>query len=203
MNLTKVSYLAAPALMGAYGVVRLMGGQHGPGFGWTFGHSLMLAGLILFAWVIAGLRRLARPALAANVLAAIGAAGLVASCVQFGIDIVVGLLSKDAAAKHHYSERIQGVPGLTPLVYTVVPVFFYVGVLGLTVLLATVRPRIGPWWAPVLVLAGTVTVATDLDYIPESAALYLLALAPFAFRDRSAAPAGDVTPAPRSRTAVR
>ncbi|MDN3356697.1 hypothetical protein [Actinomadura sp. DC4] len=185
MNLTKVSYLAAPALMGAYGVVRLMGGQHGPGFGWTFGHSLMLAGLVLFAWVIAGLRRLAPPGLAANALAAIGAVGLVATCVQFGIDIVVGLLSEDAAAKHHYSERIQGVPGLTPLVYTVVPVFFYVGVLGLLVLLATARARIAPWWAPVLILAGTATVAADLDYIPESAVLFLLGLAPFAFQNRN------------------
>lgn len=111
MSITKVSCLAAPALMGAYGVVRLMDGRHGPGFGWTFGHSLMLAGLVLFAWVIAGLRRLAPPGLAVNLLTAISAVGLAASCVQLGIDLVVGLLSDDAAAKHHYNERIQSVPG--------------------------------------------------------------------------------------------
>lgn len=188
MNITKVSFFAAPALMAGYGMVRLMDGQRGPGFGWTFGHLLMLAGLALFGWVIAGLRRLA-PGTIANVFAGIGYIGLAATGAQFCIDIIVGFLSSDAAAKEHNFEQIQNFPGVLPIVYTVIPVFFYLGLLALTVQSAVVKPRPITWWSPVLILAGTAAVATSLDYIPAAAFLYLLALSPLAFRTPRTAPA--------------
>jgi hypothetical protein len=186
VNTTKISLVAAPALMGAYGVVRLLDGQRGPGFGWTFGHLLMLTGLLLFGLVITGLRRLA-PGRTATAFAGIAFTGLAASVTQIGIDIVVGLISGDQADKHHAFDQIQQVPGVRPVVYTVVPVLFYVGLLGLTVLPAVVRPRPVAWWTPVLILAGTVAAATNLDYMPEAGLFYMLALGPLALRPRHAA----------------
>lgn len=177
VNLGKVSFIAAPALIGAYGVARLIDRQSRAG--WTFGHLLMLAGLVLFGLVIVELRRLA-PGRTSTSFAAIGLIGLAASVAQIGIDIVVGLLARDAADKQHMFQQIQQVPGVQPVVYTVVPILFYVGLLGLTVVAAVARSA--AWWTPALVLAGTVAAATNLDYIPVAGALYVLALAPMAFR---------------------
>jgi hypothetical protein len=187
---SKVPFFAAPALMAMYGVVRLLDGRRGPGFGWTFGHLLMLAGLVLFAWVIAGLRRQLPRGGVANVITAITAVGLCAGIVQIGIDVVVGLVAGDAAAKSHDYERIQAVPGVTPVVYAVVPVFFYVGFFALVAMAAIARPRLAPWWTPVLALAGTVAVASNLDFLPEAGIADLIALAPIACR-------GPVRPPPR------
>ncbi|MCO6005539.1 hypothetical protein NE236_11160 [Actinoallomurus purpureus] len=173
MNTTRISFVAAPALIGAYGVARLI--DRTSRFGWTFGHLLMLAGLVLFALVIVGLRR-AAPGRTATAFAGIGLIGLAASIAQIGIDIVVGLLARDAADKEHMFDQIQQVPGVMPVVYTIVPILFYVGLLGLTVVAAVVNPRVVPWWTPVLILAGTVAAAASLDYIPAAGVLYVLAL---------------------------
>jgi hypothetical protein len=180
VNLTRVSFVAAPALMAGYGVVRLAT-DRGPGLGWTVGHLLMLAGLVLFAWVIAGLRR-AGAGIAANVFAAIAYVGLAASIVQIGVDIVVGLISADKAEKSRHFEAIQAVPGVLPLVYTVVPLFFYLGAVALSILAATTGPRLAPGWTPVLILLGTVAAGLSLDYIPVAGLLYLIALTPLALR---------------------
>jgi len=173
VNLGKVSFIAAPALIGAYGVARLIDRQSRAG--WTFGHLLMLAGLLLFGLVIVELRRLA-PGRTGTAFAAIGLIGLAASVAQIGIDIVVGLLARDATDKQHMFHQIQQVPGVQPVVYTVVPILFYVGLLGLTIVAAVANARVVPWWTPVLILAGTVAAAASLDYIPAAGVLYLLAL---------------------------
>ncbi|MEV5703958.1 hypothetical protein [Actinoallomurus sp. NPDC052274] len=185
MNTTRISFIAAPALMGAYGVVRLI--DRTSRLGWTVGHLLMLAGLFLFALVIVGLRQTA-PGRTASVFAGLGLIGLAASIAQIGIDIVVGLLARDAADKEHMFHQIQQVPGVTPVVYTVVPILFYVGLLGLTVTAAVVTARVVPWWTPVLVLAGTVAAAASLDFIPAAGILYVLALTAPAVRHAQRAP---------------
>ncbi|WP_345428038.1 hypothetical protein [Actinoallomurus vinaceus] len=179
MNISRISFVAAPALVGAYGVARLIDRQSR--FGWTFGHVLMLTGLVLFGSVILGLRRLA-PGRTATAFAAIGLIGLAASITQIGIDIVVGLLARDAADKSRMFDQIQDVPGVMPVVYTIVPILFYVGLLGLTIVAAVVNARVVPWWTPILILAGTVAAAASLDYIPATGVLYVLALAPPAVR---------------------
>jgi multisubunit Na+/H+ antiporter MnhG subunit len=51
----------APLLLLAYGIVRLIDGadgNHGPGRARTIGHLLFLAGFLLYAAVLVGLRRL-------------------------------------------------------------------------------------------------------------------------------------------------
>lgn len=179
MHTIKISFVAAPALIGAYGVARLI--DHQTRFGWTLGHVLMLAGLMLFGWVLLGLRRLT-PGRTATAFAGVGLVGLAASIAQIGIDIVVGLVARDDAHKQHMFHQIQDVPGVLPVVYTVVPILFYVGLLGLTVLAAVVRPRPVAWWTPTLIALGTVAAAANLDYISVAGLLYVLGLAPLAFR---------------------
>jgi hypothetical protein len=182
VNITKVSYVAAPALMAGYGVVRLVSGHHGPGLGWTAGHLLMLGALVMFGWVIGGLRRLA-PGVVANVCATIASVGLVSVIVQIGLDLVVGAISADAAEQSRLFGQIQAVPGVLPLVYTVVPLLLQLGILAQSIVAAAGRgPRRAPWWTPVLILAGTVAGGLGLDYIPVAGLLYLLALAPLAPR---------------------
>ena len=188
MNLTKVSFIAAPALMAGYGIVRLASDHRSPGLGWTVGHLLMLAALILFAWVIAGLRR-AGAGIAANIFAVISYVGLAASIVQIGLDIVVGLISADAAEKSRHFDQIQAVPGVLPLVYTVVPLFFHLGTVALAIAAATAGPRRAPWWTPVLILLGTATAGVNLDYIPVAGLLYAIALTPLALRTVAPRPA--------------
>jgi hypothetical protein len=188
VNIAKASFVAAPVLMAGYGVVRLTDSEHGPGFAWTFGHLLMLAGLVMFGWVFAGLRR-AVPGRTANAFAVIGFVGLGAVIVQICVDIVVGFMSSDAAAKDHNFERFQDIPGVLPVVYTVVPLFFYIGLLALTTLGAVARPRPLPWWTPALILVGTAAAGVDLDYIPEAGVLYLIAFLPLVLRTTRAVPA--------------
>jgi len=187
VNIVKVSFFAGPALMAGYGVVRLVS-HHGPGLGWMAGHLLMLAALVMFGWVIGGLRRAGR-GIAANVFAAIAYVGLGAVIVQIVLDLAVGAMSADAAAQSRHFQQIQAVPGVLPLVYTVVPLFFQVGLLALAVVAAVGRSRPAPWWTPVLILAGSALAGLGLDYIPVVGLLYALALAPLALRTSRAVPA--------------
>lgn len=180
MNRHRFPYIAAPALMAAYGLVRLADTQR-IGFAWNLGHLLMLAGLVLFVWVVDGLRR-AVPGRVGAVLAGVTYLGLAATVVQFVIDIVVGVLADDRAEKSHLSQQVQAVPGVMPVVYTVVPLLFHLGVIALAVRAAVVRPRPLPWWSPVLLLTASVAAAVSLDYIPVAGALYVVALLPLARR---------------------
>ncbi|MFC9325297.1 hypothetical protein [Kitasatospora sp. NPDC057015] len=186
-RVTRVASIAAPALLGLYGGIRLLAGSRAPGPGWTVGHAALLAGLLLFVPVFAELRRLVaprRPAgrVAADLLAGLAHAGLLASVGQTVIDLYVGARAADRAEQNVLFDRIQGHPGVLPAFYTVGPVLFYVGLLALLVTLATGRARRVPVWSPVLVLAGTVLMAADLDFITIGAALWLAALAPLARR---------------------
>ncbi|MFE4604851.1 hypothetical protein ACFRKE_28785, partial [Kitasatospora indigofera] len=186
-RVTGVASIAAPALLGLYGGIRLLDGSRAPGPGWTAGHLALLAGLLLFVPVFAGLRRLAaprRPAgrAAANLAAGLAHAGLLASAGQTVIDLYVGARAADRAEQNQLFERIQGHPGVLPAFYTVGPVLFYLGLLALLVVLAAGRARPVPVWSPVLVLAGTGLMAADLDFITVGAALWLAALAPLARR---------------------
>ncbi|MEV4434078.1 hypothetical protein [Streptomyces sp. NPDC049585] len=193
----RAAFTAGPLCMVAYGLLRLIDDRHGPGPDWSLGHLALLAGLLLFVPVFAGLRdRAARGrgpvarALAASG-AVVGLAGAAAGAVQAAVDLAVAYCSADRATMDRLFAHVQSVPGVMPVVYTVGPVLFYVGLVLLLVQLAAQR-AIAPW-RPVAVVAGVVVTAATLDLIPVGGLLFLLALAPLGPRGED-----GVQPAVRS-----
>jgi hypothetical protein len=177
--------LVGPALMAGYGAVRLVGravSDYGPGVWWSLAHLLFLAGVLAFVPVFLGLRGLAGERgggrVAATVAAGVGLLGAAAVVVQAVIDLAAGFVAADKQAMSELFDRVQGVPGVMPLVYTVVPVFFWLGLLALVALLAFLRRDVVRWWAPALVLAGTVLMAVSLDLLPVGALCLGVALLP-------------------------
>ncbi|MEU6013718.1 hypothetical protein ABZ826_06485 [Streptomyces sp. NPDC047515] len=177
--------LAGPALMAGYGVVRLTGravGDYGPGVWWTAAHLLFLAGVLAFVPVFLGLWRLAGERggkrVAVGAAAWAGLLGTAAVAVQAVIDLGVGFVAADEQAMSDLFGRVQDIPGVMPLVYTVVPMLFWFGLLGLVTLLAFFRRDLVRAWAPMAVLAGTVLMAMSLDLLPAGALCIGLALFP-------------------------
>ena len=194
-TLTRASFLAAPVLILAYGVVRLAGGpggRDGPGLAWTAGHALFLAGLLQFFVVLVGLRRqvgttVGGPRLTANAAIVVAGAGLIAFVRVAVIDLVVGLRAADHAAMSRLFGQLDDFPGVLPGgLYAVGPLLFEVGLLALLVQLAVLRPRRLPVSSPVLFLLGVVLIGINLDLLPLSAALFWLSLAPAALAKRPA-----------------
>ncbi|WP_248961826.1 hypothetical protein [Sphaerisporangium perillae] len=185
-----MSFVAAPLLVLAYGILRLldgMDGVRGPGVAWTTGHVAFLIGLLLFGPVVLGLRRMVTGRTTGLKLTATGSTviallGLAASVGQIVIDLVVGMRAADHPEMSRLFEQVQGYAGVKPAFYTVGPVLFYVGLLALVVLLAMAKPpRVGGW-SPVLIVVGTTVMAVDLDLLPIGAVCYWLALAPLGWR---------------------
>ncbi|WP_424861854.1 hypothetical protein [Streptomyces sp. MMS24-I29] len=177
--------VAGPVLMAAYGVVRLVGrglDDYGPGVWWSAAHLLFLAGGLAFVPVFLGLWRAAGVrggrGVAVGAAALIGLAGAAAVAVQAGIDLVVGFLAADEDAMSELFERVQDVPGVVPLVYTVVPMLFWLGLLALVALLALFRRDLVPGRTPPLVLVATVLMAVSLDLLPVGGLCLGLALLP-------------------------
>ncbi|MFI7029329.1 hypothetical protein ACIBK1_11565 [Microbispora rosea] len=185
------SLVVAPVLVGAYGVARIadgFDGSRGPGLAWTLGHLCFLAALVLFVQIFGRLRTMAGGGVMATAGYAAGLAGALALAAQFTIDIVVGFLSADHDAMGPRFEAVKAIPGVEPVVYTVVPLLFYVGMVVLVARLAAGR-RV-PWWSAVLVLAQAVLPLVSKDLIPLGAALLLLAFVPLLrLRLRPAQPA--------------
>ncbi|WP_405899517.1 hypothetical protein OG242_20330 [Streptomyces sp. NBC_00727] len=173
---TMTAFLAGPALMAGYGVVRLIGravGDYGPGVWWSAAHVLFLAGVLAFVPVFLGLRlpageRGGRRA-GVRVAAGLGLLGTAAVAVQAVIDLVVGFLAADDQAMSDMFEKVQDVPGVMPVVYTVLPMLFWLGLLALVTLLAFFRRGEVPGWSPLLVLAGVVMMAMSLDLLAPGA----------------------------------
>ncbi|MEE1809707.1 hypothetical protein [Streptomyces sp. BE133] len=177
--------LAGPALMAGYGAVRLLGravSDYGPGVWWTLAHLLFLAGVLAFVPVFLGLRKTAvvrgGRQVAVEVAAWAGLVGAAAVAVQAVIDLAVAFVAADKQAMSEMFDRVQGVPGVMPLVYTVVPLLFWFGLLALITLLAFFRRDLVRAWAPVAVLAGVVLTAMNLDLLPVGALCIGLALLP-------------------------
>ncbi|MFJ3840770.1 hypothetical protein ACIPY6_35435 [Streptomyces sp. NPDC090054] len=114
--------------------------------------------------------------LSARAAASLGLLGVAAVTAQGVIDLVVGLRAQDHAAMKVLFEEIQRYPGVMPVVYTVGPPLFYVGLLWLTIQLAA--QRLISAWHPALVFLGTGTMVADLDLLPLGALFFLVALAP-------------------------
>jgi hypothetical protein len=200
MKFTRIAFLAAPILMLAYGVIRLFDGHRGPGIGWTAGHLAYLAAAILFVPVCLGLRRIAVTGhrRTANAFCSAALLGLLAIAVQAAIDLVIGFRAADKAAMRVMDHQVQAHAGVTPAIYTVGPVLFYLGVVALVALLAVSR-RAG-FWTPFVMLAGTLMPAINLDLIPVGACCFLLVTAPMALKaDKAGGPVKVESPAQRSQ----
>ncbi|WP_344314538.1 hypothetical protein [Fodinicola feengrottensis] len=177
-----MAMLAAPVFVFLYGLVRLLGGRQGPGFGWTFGHLAFLVGLALFALVVLELRRQVtvgggRWQLYGTVAAAVAGIGLLAQFGQILIDLMVGLQATTKTAMTTSFHQVDAIPGVVPAVYTVGPVLFYVGLLALVGLLAVRWPSRLTVASAVLVGIGVILPPIGLNLIPIAAVVLLVGLA--------------------------
>ncbi|MHA6761630.1 hypothetical protein [Streptacidiphilus sp. PAMC 29251] len=183
LTVTGGSLLAGPVFMVGYGVVRLLSGHHAPGPAWTGGHLLLILGLLCFVPIVLHLRRLAAELgtarrLTANTAAVATLIGICSVLGQAVVDIYVASVSTDHAAMNVRFHRFQSHPGVEPLLYTVLPLFFYLGLITLTAVLALGRPRLIGLRMPVLVLLGTVVMAASLDLLPLGGLLFAAAFGP-------------------------
>ncbi|WP_344650361.1 hypothetical protein [Cryptosporangium japonicum] len=169
----RLTYLAPPFLVAAYGVVRLvdgLDGSHGPGPAWTIGHVLFLVALLGFGWVAVDLWRRLRtvPALVAAAATLLGLAAFVHTVV---VDLLVGAGAADRAEMNlRYQDHdtpLDPVAPLYPLGFTVL------------VLLFAIAAR-RAYWSPVLVLVGYLAIVANLDLLPIAGLLILGASIPAA-----------------------
>ncbi|GIH75185.1 hypothetical protein [Planobispora longispora] len=190
----RVPFIAAPLLVLAYGVIRIidgLDGSRGPGPAWTTGHLAFIAALVLFVPIFWQMRRMAGRDTIATVSAVTGLAGGAAFLAQFTIDIVVGFMAADHAAMGVLFDRVQSVPGVSPVVYVAGPALFCVGQLALAVRLALLG-RVKAW-VPALVLAYSLLPFIDKDLIPLGAVCLLVSFIPLA--RQAAAPVPVTAPA--------
>ncbi|MFG6196012.1 hypothetical protein [Nonomuraea sp. JJY05] len=177
----RIAFIAAPLLVLAYGVIRILDGldgSRGPGLAWTTGHLAFMAALVLFVPVFWQMRRMAGGNALATASAAAGTVGVVALLGQFGIDIVVGFMSADKEAMGVLFDQVRSVPGVSIVVYDAVPLLFFAGQLALVVQLAVLR-RVRVW-TPLLVLADLVLPFIEKDLIPLGALCLLVSFVPLA-----------------------
>ncbi|MFE9406433.1 hypothetical protein ACFYNY_32525 [Streptomyces sp. NPDC006530] len=199
VRLTRFSYVAAPALLMVYGSIRLLvEGSREPGAAWITGHFAFLGGVLFFGVLCGGLRRSTLVAAGsvrrrvAWAAWAVALAGVGAAAAQALIDLYVGFRAADKPEMSELFTRVQDVPGVLPVVYTVVPLFLYLGMIALLAALGgpgVVRPL-------VLFVLGTVAIAANLDFLPLGGLCYLLAFAPLRHRVPGPRTPDAVLPAP-------
>lgn len=173
------AFVAAPLLLLAYGVIRIidgLDGVRGPGVAWTTGHLAFVLALALFVPILWTMRRLAGAGRSATAAAVTGFAGIAALTVQFGIDLVLGFLAADKAEMTAMARSIMDLPGVMPVVYTFGPMLFYAAQVWLVVQLA-VRRQVKVW-TPVLVLTDMILPFVDKDLIPIGAICLLISFIP-------------------------
>ena len=180
----RFSAIAAPVLLFMYGVLRLidgMDGHHGPGFAWNVGHTLFFVAMVLFGFLVLGMRQLV-PASKRRLADAATVAGLAG--VACFLWVILGDLLPD------FGDTLP-VPDAVEMAG---PLLFQLGTLVLLIVLAAAHPHRLPAWSPVLVFAGFVTLALNLDLIPAGAVLVLAGLAPLARTTGPWTPAGAPVP---------
>jgi hypothetical protein len=153
-----------------------MDGTYGPGVDWQAAHLANLAGLVLFVFLVFGIRRLLTPGPGRDTVTTVALVGAAASIVQFVADIVEGLLAADKAEMRELSHQFHALPGVDLAFYQVGPHLLYVGMIALTAMLAHERKL--PWWSVAVVLVSSLLPLVTPDLIPLSAAGYLVALIP-------------------------
>jgi hypothetical protein len=176
----RIAVIAAPVLLLLYGVLRLidgLDGKYGPGLAWDLGHALFFIAFVLLGVVTVGLRQ----AVSAGTAQARVVANLATVAGLFGVACFLWVILGDLSADFE-----DAAPFPDPL-ELIGPLLFQLGALTLLVMLVTARPRRLPVWSPVLVLAGFLLFAVNLDLIPIGALLVLAGMAPLAI---PAGPAG-------------
>lgn len=182
-------FVAAPVLMFGYGVVRLIDGrdgEYGPGWSWTIGHLLFLAGMLLFGGVFVRLRRLVPATTMAQKVTAyaamvLGLAGIGAFVQVLVLDLVVGFRADNNAEMSEVRDDIGDIL-LPEAVWDLGPLLFQAGLIVLAVQLAALRPRRLAAWSPALIVIGFACIMVNLNLLSIGAALFGLALAPWAWR---------------------
>jgi hypothetical protein len=172
--MTRLSAIAGPLLLLAYGVLRLIDGRdgdHGPGSWWNAGHTAFLLAMLTFAALAVGVRRIV-PGRVADV--ATGA-------------VVVGTLAFVWVILGDLFPRFDDAVEVPDAVMNLGPIVFELGLL--TLLVRLVVRRLAPWWSPVLVLLGFVPIAVNLDLLPLGALVILAGLVPVAGLKVSGEPA--------------
>ncbi|MEU4472029.1 hypothetical protein [Micromonospora sp. NPDC023888] len=171
--------IAGPAGIAAYGLVRLWArsdGVYGPGIDWQAAHLVALAGMVCFVPGVLALSRLLPGSPWRTGVVTLTMVGLAATMVQFGADIVEGLLAADRAEMSALGADFKDIPGVEMAFYDVVPQFFFLGLVVLAGMLAA-RRRL-PWWSVPLLIAGIVLPVVTLDLLPVAGLAMLLAFAP-------------------------
>lgn len=171
--------IAGPVGIAAYGLVRLWArsdGVYGPGIDWQAAHLVGLAGMVFFVPTVLALARLLPRSPWRTGVVALTLVGLAATMVQFGADIVEGLLAADRAEMSALGADFKDIPGVEVAFYDVVPQLFFLGLVVLAGMLAA-RRRL-PWWSVPLLLAGIVLPVVTLDLLPIGGLCMLAALAP-------------------------
>ncbi|RVX45251.1 hypothetical protein EDD27_8038 [Nonomuraea polychroma] len=184
----RFAFIAAPLLVLAYGVIRILDGldgSRGPGIAWTTGHLAFIGALVLFVPIFWRLRQMAGGKALATMSAVAGTAGIVALLAQFGIDIVIGFMAADHDAMGPLFDQVQAVPGVQLAIYDAGPYLFYVAQLAL-VIHAAFRKEVKAW-TPVLVLIDLMLPLIDKDLIPVGAVFLLVSFWPLARREAPAA----------------
>ncbi|MGC4746691.1 hypothetical protein ACLQ28_13650 [Micromonospora sp. DT201] len=179
MKRAAICVIAGPVGIAAYGLVRLWGKSdevYGPGFDWQAAHLLGLAGMVFFVPAVLALSRLLPRSPWRSGVVALTLIGLAATMVQFGADIVEGLLAADRAEMSALSADFKDIPGVEVAFYDVVPQLFFLGLVVLAGMLAAKRRL--PWWSAPLLLVGIVLPVVTLDLLPIGGLCMLVALAP-------------------------
>lgn len=132
---------------------------------WTGAHVLYLIGYLAFGVVLVDLWRRARVGepsrrVAVDVLAVVGAVGLVAMLGQMVIDLLVGFRARERAEMSAISRSYHDLPGFDVFFYGAVPAMQLTATALLIVLLA-VRRHVGLVPA-VLFVAGSLAIATGI-----------------------------------------
>ncbi|TDV46825.1 hypothetical protein [Actinophytocola oryzae] len=176
-------FVAAPLLTFTYGVIRILDGLdgvRGPGLAWTTGHLIFMAALVAFQLVFVHLWRLAGRDTLATATVVIATVGTLCLFVQFGIDIVNGLLAEDHAAMSEFGRGLKSNTFVSLAVYDVGPYLFYFGQFVLVARLALLR-RI-PAWTAALLVVDLVMPLVSKDLIPVGAAALMVSFVSIAKR---------------------
>lgn len=205
---TRTAFLAAPLFL-LVGVVAMKFGWKGNnGLDWTVALPLwtgahlsyvlgyLFCGVVLVAlWSRA--RRGARgraERTGADVVAAVGAVGLVAMLGQMVIDLIVGFRAADRAGMAEISRSFHDIPGFETFFYGTIPALQLTATALLIVLLA-VRREV-PVWTAAVVVVGSVAIGTGVTALMVAGGLALCVALPATLR-----PTGDGAVAPRAALA--
>jgi len=165
-RLVRFCAFAAPALMLAYGLLRVVDGLDGDrhnGPAWDLGHLAFFVAIVLFAVLAVALRALDR----GSVVVSAATVAVLAGAVCF-LWVIVGDLS----------ESFQQAAPLPAPLDLLGPLVFEIGLLTLLVRLVIARRL--PLWSPIVVFLGFASIAVNLDLLPIGSAMVLAALLPLA-----------------------